>query len=72
MGWRLGLAIRTSLECAIFRKILRMPLSSFSSQGAEGKEGDEVVPGKEEDVDAYKKTITMATVLNLATTDVER
>jgi hypothetical protein len=72
MGWRLGLAIRTSLECAIFRKILRMPLSSFSSQGAEGKEGDEVAPGKEEVVDAYKKTITMATVLNLATTDVER
>ena len=26
MGWRLGLAMRTSLEAAIFRKVLRMPL----------------------------------------------
>lgn len=26
MGWRLGLAMRTSLEAAVFRKVLRMPL----------------------------------------------
>lgn len=26
MGWRLGMAMRTSLEAAVFRKVLRMPL----------------------------------------------
>jgi hypothetical protein len=67
MAWRLGLDMRTSIESAIFRKILRMPLSAFSSEGA--VEGG--APG-EEDADAYKKTMTVATILNLVTTDVER
>lgn len=82
MGWRLGLAMRTSLEAAIFRKILRMPLSCFSSQSG-GAAGEKVKAGgkvtaaaaaaaaKKEDND-YKSTITAATILNLATTDVER
>jgi len=67
MAWRLGLDMRTSIESAIFRKILRMPLSAFSSEGAV----DCRAPG-EEDADAYKKTMTVATILNLVTTDVER
>ncbi|EWM28413.1 atp-binding sub-family c (cftr mrp) member 4 [Nannochloropsis gaditana] len=67
MAWRLGLDMRTSIESAIFRKILRMPLSAFSSEGAVECRA----PG-EEDADAYKKTMTVATILNLVTTDVER
>jgi len=87
MGWRLGLAMRTSLEAAIFRKILRMPLSCFSSQSGgaaeEEKAGGKAAVGataaaaaaaakKKKDEDEYKSTITAATILNLATTDVER
>jgi hypothetical protein len=81
MGWRLGLAMRTSLEAAIFRKILRMPLSCFSSQSG-GAAGEEKAGGKgtaamaaakkKKADNEYKSTITAATILNLATTDVER
>jgi len=83
MGWRLGLAMRTSLEAAIFRKILRMPLSCFSSQsgptatveetaGGKGVDAATAAAEKKKHADDYKKTITAATILNLATTDVER
>ncbi len=35
MGWRLGLWMRTAVEVAIFRKVLRMPLSAFVESGEE-------------------------------------